>query len=84
MKGRRLNVRRDLILAVLLTALSLAALSLMPAAYAADDDEACRTCHTGAARDFDLSTKSAYLSCTDCHGTEHNGPGTGDPGIPTP
>jgi hypothetical protein len=77
-------MRRNAILAVLLATLSLTAVLLVPVAYAADDDEACRACHTGAARDFDLSTKAAYLSCTDCHGTEHNGPGTGDPGIPTP
>ena len=76
-------MRRYVILAALLAALSLAALSLSPATCAAGDED-CRTCHAGAARDFDLSTKSAYLSCTDCHGTEHNGPDTGDPGIPTP
>lgn len=53
-------------------------------AVAADEDESCRTCHQGAARDFDLSAKAGYLSCTDCHGNEHNGPGTGDPVRPTP
>jgi hypothetical protein len=73
-----------LVFCALLVALALAAQSLIPVAYAAEGDETCRACHTGAARDFDLSTMSTHLSCIDCHSTRHNGPGTGDPVMPSP
>jgi hypothetical protein len=46
--------------------------------------ESCESCHTGPASDFALSSKAAFMSCTDCHGAEHTGPDTGDPGVVTP
>ncbi len=57
-------------------------LETLPNASLADDS--CQDCHTGAATDFARSSKSSFLSCVDCHGEEHNGPGTGQPSIPTP
>lgn len=54
------------------------------AAFALDDDQSCKSCHQGAARDFALSTKADYLSCLDCHGDSHNGPGTGKVADVTP
>ena len=48
------------------------------------EEETCASCHVGAAKDFALSSKSAFMGCTDCHGTEHTGPDTGDPGTVTP
>lgn len=47
-------------------------------------DSTCRTCHTGAAKDFDRGSKAGFMYCTDCHGESHNGPGTGLPVQPTP
>ena len=47
-------------------------------------EESCQDCHTGAATDFAQSSKSSFMTCQDCHGDEHNGPDTGEPGIPTP
>jgi hydroxylamine dehydrogenase len=70
------------VLWALMVILALCLLPLGPAAEA--QDESCRACHAGPAADFDRSSKAAHLSCTDCHGDEHNGPDTGEPGIPTP
>ncbi len=44
---------------------------------ALDDDASCRTCHSGAARDFSMSGKNSYMSCMDCHGEDHNGSDSG-------
>ena len=46
-------------------------------AIALENDETCKSCHKGAARDFALSTKADYVTCMDCHGEDHIGPGTG-------
>ena len=47
-------------------------------------EESCETCHQETANDFSQSTKAEFLECTDCHGTEHNGPGTNEPTEVTP
>ncbi|HZK25687.1 MAG TPA: multiheme c-type cytochrome [Oscillospiraceae bacterium] len=51
---------------------------------AATADSSCRECHSGAAADLDRGSKGEFMLCTDCHGSDHNGPGTGEPGTPTP
>ncbi|MDW7650311.1 MAG: multiheme c-type cytochrome [Bacillota bacterium] len=50
--------------------------------YAADSS--CRECHVSAAEDFARGSKAETMLCTDCHGTDHDGPGTGEPFSPTP
>ena len=62
----------------------LSVVSSVSVASGPPSDEACRACHAGAAADFDKSTKSSYMSCTDCHSKEHSGPDTGPPGVVTP
>lgn len=46
-------------------------------AFSLDNDQSCKNCHQGAAKDFALSSKDEYMSCIDCHGSGHNGPDTG-------
>jgi hypothetical protein len=47
-------------------------------------EDTCVNCHPGPANDFAQSSKAAFLECQDCHGTEHNGPGTSVPNEVTP
>jgi hydroxylamine dehydrogenase len=58
--------------------------TLIGGLYGLGDDTSCKACHTGAARDFALSSKSDYLTCLDCHGDGHNGPNTGEISEVTP
>ena len=47
-------------------------------------EDTCETCHPGPANDYALSSKSEFLDCADCHGSEHMGPETSDPTTVTP
>jgi hydroxylamine dehydrogenase len=47
-------------------------------------DRSCRECHSGTTLDFARSSKAEFMACTDCHGKNHDGPGTGQPFMPTP
>jgi hypothetical protein len=65
----------------ILTLLFLIALVTIKTASAEDS---CEICHPGPAKDFSKSGKAEFLECIDCHGSEHNGPGTGEPSEVTP
>ena len=65
----------------ILTLLFLIALVTIKTASAEDS---CETCHPGPAKDFSKSSMAEFLECIDCHGSEHNGPGTSGPTEVTP